>query len=102
MEKKHLETIYEISDNIVAREIEDELIIIPLMAGIGDLEDELFSLNDTGKAIWKQFDGKNSLDSIVTNLIREYAADPEEILQDVLGLAGELAKRGMIVEVNKV
>jgi hypothetical protein len=102
MEKKHLETIYEVSDDIVAREIEDELIIVPLVAGIGDLEDELFTLNETGKAIWKQLDGKNSLETIVTNLVEEYAADREEILQDVLGLVNELARRKMVIPVADV
>ena len=33
------------------REIEGELIIVPLVAGIGDADDELFTLNETGKAI---------------------------------------------------
>jgi hypothetical protein len=102
MEKKHLETIYEVSDDIVAREIEDELIIVPLVAGIGDLEDELFTLNETGKAIWKQLDGKNSLETIVTNLVEEYAADREDILQDVLGLVNELARRKMVIPVADV
>jgi hypothetical protein len=33
---------YQPSDEIVAREIEGELIIVPLTAGIGNLEDELY------------------------------------------------------------
>jgi hypothetical protein len=101
MEKIHLETIYEVSDDVVAREIEDELIIVPLVAGIGDLEDELFTLNDTGKAIWKQLDGSNSLDAIVTNLVQEYAADRDEILQDVMGLMDELVRRKMVIPVAR-
>ena len=36
-----LEATYKPSDNVVAREIEGELIIVPLTAGIGNLEDEL-------------------------------------------------------------
>lgn len=101
MEKIHLETIYEVSDDVVAREIEDELIIVPLVAGIGDLEDELFTLNDSGKAIWKQLDGRNSLDAIVTNLVQEYAADRDEILQDVMGLMDELVRRKMVIPVAR-
>ena len=46
------------SGDVVAREIEGESIIVPLVAGSGDMEDELFTLNDTGKAIWDQFDGR--------------------------------------------
>ena len=33
-----------------------EIIIVPLVAGIGDMEDELFTLNDTVKASWGQLD----------------------------------------------
>ena len=29
------------------------------------MEDELFTLNDTGKAIWDQFDGRRSLAGVV-------------------------------------
>jgi len=39
------DSVYAVSDDVVAREIEGEIIIVPLVAGIGDLEDELFTLN---------------------------------------------------------
>ena len=102
MEKIKLETILEVSDDIVAREIEGELIIIPLVAGIGDLEDELFTLNETGKAIWKQIDGRTSLETIVTHLADEYAADQDVIRHDVLGLVTELTRRRMLVPVAEL
>jgi hypothetical protein len=95
----NLESVLIPSEDIVAREIEGELIIVPLVAGIGDLEDELFSLNEYAKAIWRQLDGKQSLGEIVANLAGEYAADPEEIVGDILGFVGELTRRGMLVEV---
>jgi hypothetical protein len=95
----NLESVLIPSEDIVAREIEGELIIVPLVAGIGDLEDELFSLNEYAKAIWRQLDGKQSLGEIVANLAGEYAADPEEIAGDILGFVGELTRRGMLVEV---
>ena len=43
-----LERIYAKSQHLVEREIEGEIIIVPLTSGIGDLEDELFSLNQVG------------------------------------------------------
>jgi hypothetical protein len=99
MENISNETVLTISEDVVAREIEGELIIVPLVAGIGDLEDELFTLNETGKAIWKQIDGKNSLETIITNLMVIYTTDRDEIEQDVLGLVAELAKRRMVIEI---
>jgi len=94
-----LESVLTPSEDIVAREIEGELIIVPLVAGMGDMEDELYTLNDPGKAIWRQLDGKRSLGEVVAILAEEYDADPDEIVRDVLGLLGELTRRGMLVEV---
>ena len=97
-----MNAIYHPSDDIVAREIEGELIIVPLAAGIGDLEDELFTLNDTGRAIWARLDGQTSLGQIAAALASEYDAPQGEIERDVLGLVQELARRRILVEVNPV
>jgi len=40
------------SEDVVSREIEGELIIVPIASGIGDMDDELYTLNDPGRAIW--------------------------------------------------
>ena len=82
--------------------IEGELIIIPLVAGIGDVEDELYSLNETGKAIWDRLDGQTSLRSVAAALAKDYDAPASEIEQDVLGLVAELTRRKMLVDVDKV
>ncbi len=92
-----LNQVYVPSDDIVARDIEGELIIVPLVAGIGDMEDELFSLNDTGKDIWRKLDGKTTLAGVATALAAEYNAQPDEIQSDVVGLVGELVRRKMLV-----
>ncbi len=92
-----LDDVYVASEDIVAREIEGELIIVPLAAGIGDVEDELYSLNDTGRAIWARLDGKSSLRAVAAALAAEYDAPLPEIQADVLGLLGELASRKIVV-----
>ena len=85
------------SEDVVAREIEDEWIIVPLTTGIGDMEDELYTLNDTGKAIWGKLDGMRSLNQIASELATEYSAPAADLERDVLGLATELARRKMVV-----
>lgn len=95
--KVSLDKIYAVSDDVVAREIEGEIIIVPLVAGIGDLEDELFTLNETGKAIWDKLDGRRSLEEVSAELSAEYQASWGEIEADVLGLVAELARRRMLV-----
>jgi len=97
-----MESVYVPSDDVVAREIEGELIIVPLVAGIGDLEDELFTLNETGRAIWDRLDGDRNLHEVVADLLADYDAPAGDIERDVLGLVEELVRRRMLVEVPAV
>lgn len=91
------ESVLARSDDIVSREIEGELIIVPIASGIGDMEDELYTLNETGRSIWERIDGKRSLKNIAADLAKEYAATPDRITKDVIGLSGELVKRKILV-----
>ena len=77
-----------------------ELIIVPLVAGIGDREDRLFNLNETGKAIWDLLDGRRSLADVVAAIETELeGAEDGAIERDVLGLVAELVQRRMLVAV---
>jgi len=95
-EKVKREDIYAPSDEIVARNIESELIIVPLTAGVGDMEDELFTLNESGRAIWEKLDGNKSVGDIISELSEQYEAEAGEIEKDVTGLLEELLKRKII------
>ncbi|MBN1255267.1 MAG: PqqD family protein [Deltaproteobacteria bacterium] len=99
--KINLDATYVQSEDLVSREIEGELIIVPLVAGMGDMEDELFTLNETGRAVWAKLDGKKSLKTVAKELSAEFEAPPGEIERDVTGLAEELLKRKMIVKASK-
>ena len=94
-----IETICAPSEDVVAREIEGELILVPIASGIGDMEDELYTMNSTGREIWRRLDGVRSLRQIAADLSAEYVAPAADIERDVLGLAGELIRRKMLVVV---
>ena len=93
-----LEQVYGVSDDVVVREIEDELIIVPIATGIGDMEAELYTMNETGKAILLKIDGEKTLSQIAQDLSETYDAPIEQIEQDVLGIVGELFKRRMLIK----
>ena len=93
----NMEAVYIPSLDVVAREIEGELIIVPLASGMGDQDDELYTLNDTGRAIWSRLDGR-TLAAVVNELAAEYQATPGEIEADVRGLVAELLRRKMLAE----
>ena len=98
MKNIRMEMILTQSSDVVAREIDGALIIVPLTSGMGDMEDDLFSMNETGMAIWNMLDGKNTVQEVVEALAQQYRAEPAEIERDVAGIVGELLKRRMLVE----
>ena len=98
--KVDLNRIYAPSEDVVAREIQKELIIIPVTSGIGDLEDEIFTLNESGREIWNKLNGKKELKRIAKELSSEFDSPLEEMEKDVLGLVEELLKRRILVAVG--
>ena len=90
------DVIYGPSDGVVAREIEGEIVIVPLRAGVGDLEDELYSFNETGRDVWRRLDGTLTLDQVVDALAADYDAPRDLIDRDVRGLIAELLRRGIV------
>ncbi len=95
-----LNICYRPSEDIVAREIEGELLIIPLVSGIGDGNDNIYSLDETGREIWKRLDGHSSVAQIISDIMKIYTTAPGTIEQDVLGLIDELERRKIIVKVG--
>lgn len=91
-----LQTVCVPSEDIVAREIEGEIIIVPLVAGIGNADDELYTLNETGRAIWQMLDGQRTLGEVATALTQAFAAGQSELEGDVLGFAAEMVRRGIL------
>lgn len=91
-----LATICAPSEDVVAREIEGDIVIVPLVAGIGDADDELFTLNETGKAIWKQLDGQRTLGDVAMALAEDFEASLGDLQADVLGFAGEMTSRRIL------
>lgn len=98
MKKIRMDMVFSHSSDVVSREIDGALIIVPLTSGVGDMEDDLFSMNETGTEIWKMLDGKKTVQGIVEALVRQYRAEPAEIELDVAGIITELLKRRMLVE----
>jgi hypothetical protein len=94
---KALEMVFGPSADVVAREIEGELILVPIAAGVGDVEDVLFTLNESGRAIWNLLDGTRSLREIAAELEAEFIGDAGQIEADILGLVTELAARRILV-----
>jgi hypothetical protein len=92
-------SVYALSEDVVTRDIGGETVIVPITGGIGDMEDELYTINDSGQAILSMLDGKKSLREIVMDLSSDYDASVTDITSDVVGFVSELYRRKILVEV---
>jgi hypothetical protein len=88
--------VYKPSEDLVSREIDGQLILVPIAAGVGDMEDELYTLNETGRAVWERLDGSRTLSEVVDELATSYDEAREDIAADVDGLIVELLSRRMV------
>jgi len=95
-EQVNMDDIFTQSEDVVSREIEGEYILVPITAGIGDMEDEIYSLNPAGRAIWDKLDGQKSLNTIKEELLDEFEGTEKEIKDDVTGFISELYQRKMV------
>jgi hypothetical protein len=93
----NLKSICAPSEDVVAREIEGEILIVPLVSGIGDAEDELYTLNETGQSIWQKLDGHRTLGDVAVLLAEEFNTPLPDLEKDVLGFVGELTKRRILL-----
>ena len=79
------------SDNVAARTIGDELMIMSAR------DSSLFSLNETAAILWHAADGTTPLADIVARVIcPAFDIDAETALQDATELAHGLAERGIL------
>ena len=95
------DAVYAVSEDVVARKIENEIALIPIDMDIRDKENKLFTLNPAAQVIWKRLNGKKSLRDIIADLTAEFNAPAGVIEKDVIALVKELLKRKLLVTVLK-
>jgi len=80
------------SDNMVFRMIGEEGVVYD------PVTKQLHLLNQTALLAWNLWDGKHSLAEIVSTILSDYDAGPEEIMSDVISCASELCRLGLLKE----
>ena len=75
---------------VVSRQIEGELVIVPIRRGVGDLN-SLYTLNSVGSALWEFMNEGHTLPEMVSRICDEFEvttsraqADIQEFLDSML------------------
>ncbi|MCC7361316.1 MAG: PqqD family protein [Anaerolineales bacterium] len=78
------------SPDATVQEVAGEAILIHLQTGV------YYSLNDVGTAFWNLLDGALSIEACAQSLAAEYNAPADVVLADLLELAADLHKEGLV------
>jgi hypothetical protein len=81
--------------NLVTRKIAGETVIVPVRAGVGDLN-SIYTLNETGTSIWEMVEAGASVHQIADRLCREYEVDPAEAAKDTAEFLDSLQSARLI------
>lgn len=83
------EKVFEKSSDVVAREFEGKLILMPLHASSKDLNC-IYTLNNTASFAWSLIDGKNTLGGIKQIIMERYEVDDKKLEEELNELVSDL------------
>jgi len=83
------------SDRFVSRSVGGETFVVPVRAGVADLE-AIFTMNAVGTAIWSRIDGKTGVDALARALAAEFEVTESEAAADVAAFIELLAAKGLV------
>ena len=83
------------SDRFVSRSVGGETFVVPVRAGVADLE-AIFTMNEVGSAIWARIDGQKSVDELARALAAEFDVAETDAAADVVAFIELLASKGLV------
>jgi len=97
-ERKSVKRILKKADNVIARNIADETLLVPIRGKLVDMQ-KLYALDATSKLIWSLIDGENSFDDILDSVVAEFDVDTERAESDLQEFVDRMRGEGIIVEI---
>lgn len=83
---------------VVSRQIEGELIIVPIRRGVGDLN-SLYTLNPVGSVLWEFMTEGHTLAEMVGRVCEEFDVTTTEAQADIEGFLSSLVEEKLVQSV---
>jgi hypothetical protein len=80
---------------MVSREIASETIVVPICAGVGDME-AVYTFNELGGQLWHLLEQSRAPEDLVTWVTRNFDVHPDMAAADVYGFLADLREIGLI------
>ncbi len=78
----NLQTLHKLKSKFVARNVGNELILVPLTANVAQMN-ELFTLNETGKFIWENINENSTILDVENSMIEAFDVDSATAKRDI-------------------
>ena len=86
------------NQNVVSRQIEGELIIVPVRRGVGDLN-SLYTLNPVGSVLWDFMAHEHSLPEMVQRVCDEFEVTSSQAKSDIQAFLDSMLEEKLIESV---
>jgi Coenzyme PQQ synthesis protein D (PqqD) len=84
------ESIVSWSEAPVATEVDREVVLMNIGRG------RCYGLGETGSSVWRRLGSPIRVDDLCRELLLEYAADPDELMKDVITLLEQMLEEGLV------
>ena len=92
------DTVYRTKDEIIARKIADETILVPIRGKLADMQ-RIFSLNPVAEFIWAHIEKEVPVQRILSNVMDEFDVEKDRAEQDFYELIDALQNENLIEQV---
>ena len=86
-----LDRVYQKNQNFVFRQIDDEILLVPIKDSVGDLG-AIYNLNEVAAFVWQHLDGKKTLQDIKHMMAGEFEVSDPDAEQDLTEFVAQLEK----------
>ena len=86
------------NQDVVARQIEGELIIVPIRRGVGDMN-SLYTLNPVGSILWEFMAEEHSLPEMVERVCDEFEVTASQAKTDIRSFLDSMLEEKLIQSV---
>ncbi|MFH1807218.1 MAG: PqqD family protein [Pseudomonadota bacterium] len=83
--------------DLVTRHIEQETVLVPVCAGVADLE-AIYTLNAVGTVVWECLDGSRTVSQIVDEVVARFEVEAALARQDVEAFLDDMLREGLACE----
>jgi hypothetical protein len=80
---------------VVARQIEGELVIVPIRSGVGDLN-SLYTLNQVGSVLWDFMNESHTIEEMVSRVCDEFEVNSSQAQSDIRNFLNAMLEENLV------